>query len=66
MSLGHAQTFFSFFLPYCKLECKGYKVLDSADKKNTYALGGIACDDEIEEAWYRQMKRCVARMHQGG
>ncbi|XP_027055462.1 pancreatic secretory granule membrane major glycoprotein GP2-like [Pocillopora damicornis] len=34
-------------------ECEGYKVLDSADRKNTYALGGIACDDEIEEAWYR-------------
>ena len=60
------RRFSALFLPYCKLECEGYKVLDSADRKNTYALGGIACDDEIEEAWYRQMKRCVACMHQGG
>ena len=47
------RRFSALFLPYCKLECEGYKVLDSADRKNTYALGGIACDNEIEEAWYR-------------
>ncbi|XP_066027948.1 pancreatic secretory granule membrane major glycoprotein GP2-like [Pocillopora verrucosa] len=34
-------------------ECEGYKVLDSADRKNTYGMGNAACDNDIEEAWYR-------------
>ncbi|RMX35965.1 hypothetical protein pdam_00005213, partial [Pocillopora damicornis] len=45
--------FSALFLPYCKLECEGYKVLDSADRKNTYGMGNAACDNDIEEAWYR-------------
>ena len=44
--------FSALFLPYCKLECEGYKVLDSADRKNTYGMGNAACDNDIEEAWY--------------
>nr|XP_058970704.1 oncoprotein-induced transcript 3 protein-like [Pocillopora verrucosa] len=34
-------------------ECEGYKVLDSADRKNTYGMGNAACDNNMEEAWYR-------------
>lgn len=36
-------------------ECKGYKVLDSADRKNTYGAGNAACDNDMpaEGAWYR-------------
>ena len=45
--------FSALFLPYCKIECEGYKVLDSADRKNTYGMGNAACDNYIEEAWYR-------------
>ena len=28
-------------------------LIPGASRKNTYTLGGLACDDEIEEAWYR-------------
>ena len=47
------RPFSALFLPYCKIECEGYKVLDSADRKNTYGMGNAACDNNMEEAWYR-------------
>jgi len=41
--------------PDCEVDvCRGYKVLNSSDRKDTYTVSGVPlCDVGLPEAWYR-------------